>query len=130
MDKDILRHRDFVRGEIKRLRDQPDVHAAQKLLEFHLARVRDFQHERAVHLTITLFFAGLMIGVWILWFWIAANFYYPPLDLAHNLLPISAGILALILTVLEGFYIAHYYKLENRTQKLYQMTREIYELIR
>ncbi|MCL2451455.1 hypothetical protein FWD20_01045 [Candidatus Saccharibacteria bacterium] len=122
MDKEILAHARFVQSEIARLKKAPEAAAAAALLAYHDMMTRNFQHERQIHLYVTLFFACLMIGSWAVALILMLNL--GGLDPA--LWPM--GLLVLILTVLEGFYIRHYYRLENRTEKLYQLTREIYEL--
>jgi hypothetical protein len=41
----------------------------KQLFKYHIRRVRDFQHERLIHLLVTLFFALLLIcacAVWVL----------------------------------------------------------------
>jgi hypothetical protein len=122
MDKDILTHAAFVRKEIVRLEKKPDPKAAAALLSYHDIMTRNFQHERQIHLYVTLFFACLMIGAWA----VGLSLMLAVGGLDMVLWPM--GLLVLILTVLEGFYIRHYYRLENRTEKLYALTREIYEL--
>jgi hypothetical protein len=122
MDKDILTHAKHMRGEIARLKKAPDARAAATLLSYHDIMTRNFQHERQIHLYVTLFFAGLMLGSWVVG--VAMLTLFGGFDVV--LWPL--GLLILILTVLEGFYIRHYYRLENRTEKLYKLTREIYEL--
>lgn len=73
--------------------------------------MRDFQHERLIHLLVTFFFASLLICSIIVWltvqiptlFWLLAAF-------------------VTILFVLELAYIRHYYQLENGVQLLYELT--------
>jgi hypothetical protein len=122
MDKDILTHAKFTQNEIAKLKKTPNRAVATALLSYHDIMTRNFQHERQIHLYVTLFFALLMMGSWILG--VVMMLALDGLDVA--LWPL--GLLALILTVLEGFYIRHYYRLENRTEKLYKLTHEIYEL--
>ncbi|MCL2280866.1 hypothetical protein FWC31_03195 [Candidatus Saccharibacteria bacterium] len=123
MDKEILAHAEFIKGEIAKLKKSPNRETTSALLNYHDIMTRNFQHERQIHLYITLFFACLMMGSWAL--------------VVATMLALSGPemvlwplwLLAAILTVLEGFYIRHYYYLENRTEKLYKLTREIYDLI-
>lgn len=122
MDKDILTHKKFVEDKIAELRRESDANVARDLLDYHVEMTRNFQHERQIHLYVTLFFAMLMIGSWIFCIWSVLS-----IMIDYLILPII--ILTLILTILEGFYIAHYYKLENRTQKLYKLNKEIYKII-
>ena len=71
-----------------------------------LIHIRFFQHERLIHLIVTglvaiLAMLVLLCGLVIpnLWIW----------------------VLFLILVVLLGFYVRHYYHLENGVQKLYEL---------
>lgn len=85
---------------------------------YHREMIKDFQHERAIHLAITLFFAGLalvMLGV-LAWALAISDYYWA------GVWPILA--VALILVVLTGFYVKHYYFLENHIQKLYKYNLE------
>ncbi|MCL2174080.1 hypothetical protein FWH58_02160 [Candidatus Saccharibacteria bacterium] len=123
MDKEISIHDEFVQNEIAKLREKPDRTAATALLSYHDMMTRNFQHERQIHLFVTLFFGLLMLGSWVIS--IGLLLVFGGFD--ASLWPL--GLLALILSVLEGFYVRHYYYLENRTEKLYRLTREIYELI-
>ncbi len=123
MDKEITRHQKFIEAELNKLIDSPNLSDTSRLLSYHDMMTRNFQHERQIHLFITLFFAGLMLFSWILSV-IALNL--AGLDII--LLPV--GLLSLILTVLEGFYIRYYYRLENRITKLYSLTDKIYRLSR
>ena len=85
---------------------------------YHHEMIKDFQHERAIHLAITLFFAGLalaMLGV-LAWALAISDYYWA------GVWPILA--VALILVVLTGFYVKHYYFLENHIQKLYKYNLE------
>lgn len=121
MDKAITKHQKFVESELNKLIDSPSPSGTSSLLAYHDMMTRNFQHERQVHLYITLFFAGLMLMSWAL---LAVTLIFGEIGL--ELLP--AGLLALILTALEGFYISYYYRLENRIAKLYPLAEKIYRL--
>jgi uncharacterized membrane protein (DUF485 family) len=130
MDKKILDHKKFVQAEIRRLKTSKDKTATRDLLAYHEMRVRDFQHERAIHLAVTFFFAGLTFLVWVAfvgWFLFSATI--SETGDSANIVTLALFLLGIILTVLEIFYVRHYYRLENRTQKLYELTDEIYKLI-
>ena len=74
------------------------------IIDEHLVQVSFFQHERLVHLLVTLAFALMELAS----------------AVAAVLLPQPViGVLALLLLVLLVPYIVHYYFLENETQKLY-----------
>lgn len=85
-----------------------------KLLEEHLTQIAFFQHERLVHLLVTLTFAILTVTSVLT---IAITGY----------LPLAA--LALLLLVLLVPYVAHYYLLENGVQKMYAQYDEILQRI-
>jgi hypothetical protein len=74
------------------------------VMEEHLVQIGFFQHERLIHLMVTLAFAlmELMCAI------------------ACIVAPgVLAGALMLLVLVLLVPYIVHYYHLENDTQKLY-----------
>ena len=65
-----------------------------------------------------------MLAAWaVLFGWLLATGY--TFDLVTWLLV----ALVAILTVLEGCYIGYYYRLENRTQTLYPLDKEIYRAL-
>ena len=128
MDKQILAHKKFVQSEIKKLRADNNKTAARDLLTYHEMRVKDFQHERAIHLAVTFFFAVVTV----ISLAISALFYYiiSATGFAQNWsLGVAPWSLSLILVILEINYVRYYYRLENRTQKLYDLTDEIYRLL-
>ncbi len=84
-----------------------------KLAEYHKEMVQNFQHERLIHLIVTLFFSG--IALVLLGFLAYDIAYY---GFALELLPFYA--LTVIVVILSGFYIKHYYFLENHVQGLYK----------
>lgn len=73
----------------------------EELLEW----ISIFQHERLIHLLVTLFFSGMGIAALIAGVAL------------ENLLFL---VLFLIILVLDIFYIRHYYILENGIQRLYR----------
>ena len=74
------------------------------IIEEHLVQVSFFQHERLVHLLVTLAFALMTLGS----------------AVAAIVAPqIPTVALMMLLLVLLVPYIVHYYILENETQKLY-----------
>jgi hypothetical protein len=91
----------------------------------HINRVRDFQHERLIHLIVTLFFAFLLLasaagGLF------ALNLAADPSGPMLNLLTWS---LCVLLFLTEIFYIRHYYILENGTQSLYTVSKQLQTII-
>ncbi|MDE6580751.1 MAG: hypothetical protein K2K41_09495 [Ruminiclostridium sp.] len=71
-----------------------------------------FQHERLIHLIVTMTFALLTVGSLAMSF---CTLYFLPLFF--------------LFLVLEIPYIYHYYKLENGTQKLQRLYRKAEEII-
>ncbi|MCL2110416.1 hypothetical protein FWH30_02455 [Microgenomates group bacterium] len=79
------------------------------------SRIRDFQHERLIHLLVTLFF-GLLLFL---------SFIFSSLN--DNLI---FWILTAIVTILEIFYIKHYFILENTLQKIEAISPDIFYLLK
>lgn len=82
----------------------------RRVLEEHLIQVSFFQHERIVHLIVTITFALLeMLAVAV--FLITEKVYVIALCIAFFVLLVP--------------YVSHYYLLENETQKMYKQYDEI-----
>lgn len=77
----------------------------EKLAAEHLVKIQFFQHERIVHLIVTVLFALMTLGA-VIAFVITKEI---------GLLALSVLFAALIVP-----YIRHYYFLENQTQELYK----------
>jgi uncharacterized membrane protein len=98
MTKYIKRHERYILNAIE------EGLITEELLNYHSQQIRHLQHERFVHLIVmalfglilTMIFIGLMLRPMVL-----------------------IGLLLLIVGVVEGFYIAHYYRLENTVQRWY-----------
>lgn len=76
----------------------------KKLKEEILTKISFFQHERLIHLLVTLFF-----GIILILFLILLQFE-------------QVALLAIIpVLILLCFYVGHYYKLENGVQYLYKL---------
>ncbi len=131
MDKDLISYKKQLTKRIERIEHEmvdakPSerlklIEEAQMLFAHHTIKVRDFQHERLIHLLVTFFFAALTLmsglgAIITLPFALYSGGY-----LLNNL----AWTLCLILVVTEIFYIRHYYKLENGTQALYMLTDRV-----
>ena len=72
-------------------------------------------HERLVHLLVTLFFGMTLLSAFVGLFLLQTP---------------AMGVLFAILTILDVFYIVHYFKMENGTQRLYGLANEIYAKMR
>ena len=97
----------------------------EKLMETHLAQISFFQHERLVHLLVTILFAILTF----------ATFFLLYMQMGFSVLAeegLSWGLLALflLLLVLLVPYIMHYFLLENSVQKMYTQYDEMLKRIR
>lgn len=107
MQKALKQHIIFIENALK-VKDRD--FDWQALSDFHRAQIGFFQHERLIHLLVTLFF-GIM-------------FFF---SVIVQLLLTNLGLLAisLILVIMLGFYIRHYFFLENGVQKLYELDKKI-----
>ena len=108
MDKQLENYYKTMKQRVKSAQGLTDLHA------YHYQRVAEFQHERLIHLLVTFFFGGLLL--------LAYAGFLLALFSGERMIAGLAGVLALLLTILEAAYIRHYYKLENGTQKLYEIT--------
>ena len=87
----------------------------QNVLDEHLTQIAFFQHERLIHLIVTVTFAILtMLSVGLLF-----------LTGDMTLLPLILLFLVLLIP-----YIGHYYTLENEVQKMYGQYDEMLKRIR
>jgi len=101
--------KEYIR-EIEKVLESEKKNEWGKVLENHWVQIGIFQHERLIHLLVTLTFGLgflMMMGVTVL----TLNYILILVDL-------------LLLTLLIP-YIFHYFKLENGVQKLYKLDKEI-----
>lgn len=115
MEKKILKYEKFIKEKTSKELDEKE---RAKLANYHIEMVKNFQHERLIHLIVTLFFAALAILVIFVAAW-SINIY----GFMFEFIPLY--VLAMILAVLTGFYVRHYYFLENHVQKLYKYTEKL-----
>jgi membrane-bound metal-dependent hydrolase YbcI (DUF457 family) len=110
MWQELKRHERFVREFLAAAK--PDGLAAVR--DHHDRRVQELQHERLIHLLVTLFVAlfALLATGW---------FLHQP--------SIGAAALAAILLILTAAYLLHYFRLENGVQRLYGLSRQLDERI-
>ena len=92
------------------LEENPEGTCWKKVIKEHLVQIGFFQHERLVHLIVTVTFALLEI-----------------ISLLIALLKPSIASLLLCVSVMVLLvpYISHYYLLENETQKMYKQYDEL-----
>ena len=106
MTKAMAEHEKFIEERMEKL----DAEGLARLFSYHEARMRDFQHERLIHLivtslvavvTILMVLASIITHEWMLFI---ADFLLFPLLLA---------------------YLVHYRSLENGVQSLYTLTKQL-----
>lgn len=114
MEKRLQEYEKFISDKVAKGEKSPE------LVAYHREMLANFQHERLIHLIITLFFAILAIAALSVSGLIIGSF---PLSEWLPFTPIFA--IALILSVLTGFYVKHYYFLENHVQQLYGVSRKL-----
>ena len=88
--------------------------ATEELLEEHLQMIAWVQHERLVHLIVTV-----MV--------VLCELFTVDLVLLHPELGIVPAVIMLGLAVLLGFYFWHYFFLENTVQRWYRIAEELRE---
>ncbi len=88
--------------------------ATKELLEEHLRMIAWVQHERLVHLIVTV-----MV--------VLCELFTVDLVLLHPDLGIVPAVIMLGLTVLLGFYFWHYFFLENTVQRWYRIAEVMRE---
>ena len=124
MDKSLTAHYDYVLSEVNTLHGKDAKARAEELYYYHIDRVRDFQHERHIHLQVTFFFASLLLLSVTGLLWIGS------IDLqAIMMLTILFTIACAVLFITVLFYVRHYYRLENGVQRLYVLTEKLREII-
>jgi UDP-N-acetylglucosamine:LPS N-acetylglucosamine transferase len=100
MKKSIL---DYVK-EIETILKKKNIENIDEQIENHLIKIGFYQHERLIHLIVTMLFALLSI----------ISFLY-----TIETTSIEMIILTFMFIILLIPYIIHYYHLENNVQKLY-----------
>lgn len=84
----------------------------QALLDFHLEKLRWLQHERLVHLIVTVMT-------------VLAELFVLDLVLLHPVTHPWSALVMLGLAVLLGFYFYHYFFLENTVQRWYRLAEDL-----
>ncbi len=106
MYKYLLEHERWIMGLLKSGEDRNWC----GIRDYHMAQISFMQHERLVHLIVTLVFGLILTAS------IAVTVIYPVWQLL---------LIDTILTVTETFYIIHYYRLENGVQRWYRIYQQI-----
>ena len=90
--------------------------ADASMLEMHLEKLRWLQHERLVHLIVTVMTA-------------AAELLAVYLALTHPETNPAAALAVLVLAILLGFYFYHYFCLENAVQRWYKLAEHMMDAL-
>ena len=115
MEKKLHSYIDYINKESK--------HPNAELIKYHKTMVQQFQHERLIHLIVTMFFSLFMILFFVLFLILTVTL--PSGESTKLILGVIGGItLALLVTTL--LYVRHYYILENGTQELEDITKKLY----
>jgi len=113
MKKYVKQTMDAVRKYIDlEMKNSPVEKTNEVLSEFE-TKIAYFQHERLIHLMVTLSFAAFLLFEIFCLFVLPASFIY------------AGVLLVLIFFGLTIGYIMHYYFLENSVQQMYHMRDEI-----
>jgi len=102
----MKKHEAFIKEELCAI----DNNELDWLCDHHLKAILFVQHERLIHLLVTFFFGMLFIGSVIG-------------SMIIGTLPFF--LLDLIIVIVLGFYIRHYYRLENTVQHWYDLYKEM-----
>ena len=94
----------------RRLKEYADKAELEEIFSEHKGKIAFMQHERIVHFLVTMMFA-IILSIFVCAFLFTEN---PALLL-----------LVVIIMVLLGFYIKHYYFLENTVQEMYRLYDKI-----
>lgn len=115
MEQRILQYRKFMDEELLRLLKEQNVTGEEisRIKKEHLVQISLFQHERLVHLIVTVTFALLeMLAILLT---VVSGELFPIL--------LSGALLILLIP-----YVRHYYILENEVQKMYGQYDALYSL--
>ena len=105
----MKRHEAFVRRVLAGLEEGVDL---GQLREFHEVQIARMQHERLIHLIVTMFCATFLL--------LAIGY--------TSARPTVAGaLLAGLLLILVAAYLVHYFRLENGVQRWYHLANRIDE---
>lgn len=114
MKKRILEYRERIDNILSEAKDEPrDKDNWKSLIDNHIIQIGFFQHERLVHLIVTV----LVALVFILCFGIAM------ISAMYQMFIPAVMLFGLFIP-----YISHYYLLENEVQKMYNQYDEMMKL--
>jgi small-conductance mechanosensitive channel len=98
----------------------------QSFWHYHRLTLRHYQHERLAHLLVMLFFGLLVMVVGGMTLLLYPAIYYFRLGPQAV---VGVWLLFALVVVTEGFYVKHYYFLENQIQLFYRLERQMFELV-
>lgn len=90
-------------GEVDSLLNNNKSKINDDVISNHLTKISFFQHERLIHLLVTLFYTLLLI-----------------IFMTLGILSFMFYFIAIIVSIFLIFYIIHYFRLENGVQYLYK----------
>ncbi len=117
MKKYCREHEAAMRRALDEMEHRSSHPGTADLLEYHLEKMRWIQHERLIHLIVTVMV--VFIELFVVY-----------LTVLHPELGILPPIIMLGLAVLLGFYFYHYFFLENTIQRWYKIADELYDTLR
>ncbi len=106
---------EYVKKINKFLEEEHSPKEIDEAISTHLIKVKFFQHERLVHLIVTVLFA-IMDIIALFAFFTTSNF--------------SCSLLLFLFTILLVPYIFHYYFLENSVQEMYKQYDKLKDKVR
>ncbi|MDD2515917.1 MAG: hypothetical protein PHF46_01295 [Candidatus Gracilibacteria bacterium] len=105
MEEFLKKHENFIKEKLNSSSENRG-----ELANFHLTKIQFLQHERLIHLLVTLFFASILI----------VSFGIAMISNNSSIFILCGFILILLIP-----YIFHYYKLENGVQRWYGYYNEL-----
>ncbi|MBP9489791.1 hypothetical protein KBE88_03480 [Candidatus Saccharibacteria bacterium] len=128
MDKKIIQHYNATREDLD-LKDETSQDFWRDYLNYHQQKVQNFQHERQIHLLVTLFWSFLTLFFGFLIIFLPNVFSGVDGNIAGSIQLISI-IIFLLFFIVELFYLRYYYRLENGISKLYDLNDHIFNKIK
>ena len=95
-----------------------------KLKSYYLTSLKNFQHERLIHLIVTMFIAFFFLLFFI--FTACAFLIIQTSSVWGNIFIYSSAFITTILLITTLFYLRHYYRLENGVQKLEDLIKNFF----
>lgn len=108
MQQYILEHEKYIRSLI----DSGENQNWERLREYHKVQTEFMQHERLVHMIVTLFF-GIFLAI--------------SLAMTLFLHLVFMAFIVIFIAIVEVFYLVHLFKLETGVQRWYGIYKELTE---